>query len=88
MIRGFNRQMSGFSGIIAKDLSNPKQKLLQEMLYGIEAAKDMKLSSITWTLNERIHRIKTENHLSRNLDERDLTEEIQMCHGGACVGSR
>jgi hypothetical protein len=69
-------QMSKFSGIIAKGLPKPKQKLIREMIYGMQAAKDIKLSCITRALNEPIRLIKTEDRLSRNLDDRDFTEEI------------
>ena len=69
-------QISKYSGIISKDLTKAKQKLVREMIYGIQAAKDVKLSNITRSLNEPIPLIKTEDRLSRNLDERDFTDEI------------
>ncbi|MHB9099641.1 MAG: transposase, partial [Syntrophales bacterium] len=69
-------QLSKFSGIISKGLPKAKQRLVREMLYGIQAGKDIKLSSITRSLNEPIPLIKTEDRLSRNLDDRDFTEEI------------
>jgi hypothetical protein len=74
-------QLSKFSGIISKGLPKAKQRLVREMLYGIQAGKDIKLSSITRSLNEPIPLIKTEDRLSRNLDDRDFTEEInnQIC---------
>jgi hypothetical protein len=67
-------QMSQFSGNVAKGLPKPKQKLIREMTYGIQAAKDIKLSSITWALIEPIQLIKTVNCLSRNPDDRDFTK--------------
>jgi hypothetical protein len=78
-------QLSKFSGIIAKDIPKAKQRLIKEMLYGIQAAKDIKLSNITRSLNEPIPLIKTEDRLSRNLDDRDFTEEInnQICRLGS-----
>jgi len=78
-------QLSKFSGIIARDLSKAKQRLIREMLYGIQASKDIKLSSITRALNEPIPLIKTEDRLSRNLDDEDFTEEIntQICRLGS-----
>jgi len=78
-------QLSKFSGIIAKELSKPKQRLIREMLYGIQASKDIKLSSVTRALNEPIPLIKTEDRLSRNLDDEDFTEEInnQICRLGS-----
>ena len=36
-------QLSKFSGIISKDLPRAKQRLVREMMYGIQAAKDVKL---------------------------------------------
>ena len=78
-------QLSKFSGIISKGLPKPKQRLVREMIYGIQAGKDIKLSSITRSLNEPIPLIKTEDRLSRNLDDRDFTEEInnQICRLGS-----
>jgi hypothetical protein len=78
-------QMSKFSGIITKGLSKPKQRLVKEMIYGIQAAKDIKLSSVVRGLNEPIPFIKTEDPLSRNLDDEDFTAEInnQICRLGS-----
>jgi len=81
-------QIAKFSGIVAKGLPKPKRKLVKELIYGIQAGKDIKLSSVSRSLNESIPLIKTENRLSRNLDDRDLTEEInrEICRlGGAKV---
>jgi len=36
-----------FSGIISKDFSKAKRRLIKEILYGIQAAKDVKLSNIS-----------------------------------------
>jgi hypothetical protein len=47
-----------------------------QMLYGIQASKDVKLSNIARSLNEEIPLIKTETRLSRNLGRMDLTESI------------
>jgi len=69
-------QISKFSGMISRELPEPKQKLAREMIYGIQAAKDIKLSNITRSLNEPIALIKTEDRLSRNLDERGFTDEV------------
>ena len=78
-------QLSKFSGIISKGLPKAKQRLVQEMIYGIQASKDIKLSSITRSLNEPTPLIKTEDRLSRNLDDKDFTEEIngQICRLGS-----
>jgi len=81
-------QISKFSGNISKGLSKPRQRLIKEMVYGIQASKDVKLSNITRSLNESIPLIKTGDRLSRNLDDEDFTAEInnQICRpGGAEV---
>jgi hypothetical protein len=55
------------------------------MLYGIQASKDIKLSCISRSLNESLSLIKTENRLSRNLDDHDFTKEIndEICRLGS-----
>jgi len=47
-------QPSKYSGIISRNLSKAKQRLIQEMLYGIQAGKDIKLTCITRALHESI----------------------------------
>lgn len=46
------------------------------MLYGIQASRDVKLSNIARTLKEDQKLIKTEDRLSRDLDDEDFTEGI------------
>lgn len=69
-------QISKFSGIIFKGYNKAKQRLIREMIYGIQATKDVKLSNIARSLNEEIDLIKTEDRLSRNLDDKDFTVKI------------
>ena len=69
-------QLSKFSGIISKSFKKPKRKLIKEMVYGIQASKDVKLSNISRTLKKDQPLIKTEDRLSRNLDDEDFTERI------------
>ena len=69
-------QVTRFSHRISGDLKKPTRKLIVQMLYGIQASKDVKLSNIARSLNEQIPLIKTENRLSRNLGRMDLTERI------------
>lgn len=73
---GLKAQLSKFSGIISKSFKQPKKKLIKEMLYGIQASKDVKLSNISRTLKEDQALIKTEDRLSRNLDDHDFTDGI------------
>lgn len=69
-------QLSKYSGIISKCFKKPKQNLIKEMVYGIQASKDVKLSNIARTLKEDQKLIKTEDRLSRNLDDEDFTDGI------------
>lgn len=81
-------QLSRFSGIISRGYAVPKRRLIKEVLYGIQATKDVKLSSISRSLNEVQSLMKTEDRLSRNLDDVDLTEGInhEICRlGGSKV---
>jgi hypothetical protein len=69
-------QITRFSHKISGDFKKPTRKWIVQMLYGIQASKDVKLSNIARSLNEQIPLIKTENRLSRNLGRMDLTERI------------
>ena len=69
-------QMSKYSGIISQDFSKIKQKLVREMVHGIQAGKDIKLAGIARSLNESYALIKTEDCLSRSLDDKDFTGVI------------
>lgn len=69
-------QINKFSGILSHDLPKTKKRLFREVLYGIQASKDVKLSNISRALQENIALIKTENRLSRNLDDEDYSDHI------------
>jgi hypothetical protein len=69
-------QMSKFSGIISRNFPKTKRRPIKEILYGIQATKDVKLSNISRSLNEQQPLIKTEDRLSRNLDDVDFTDGI------------
>jgi len=69
----FKMQVNKFSGIISKGLPKIKQRLIKELVYGIQASKDVKLSNIGRSLKEDIPLIKTEDRLSRNLSSCDLS---------------
>jgi hypothetical protein len=72
----FKAQSNKFSGIISKGLGVVKQRRVKELIYGIQASKDVKLSNIGRALQEDIPLVKTEDRLSRNLDDEDFTEHI------------
>ena len=68
----FKAQANKFSGIISKGLSAAKQKLVKQLVYGVQASKDVKLSNISRALKEDIPLIKTEDKLNRNLKTKIL----------------
>jgi hypothetical protein len=69
-------QIKRFSSQITKGLSKPKKKFISQMLFGIQASRDIKLSNIARSLDEEIKLIKTENRLSRHIKSKDLTGHI------------
>lgn len=75
-IHRFKAQVNKFSGIFSENLPKTKKRFFKEMLYGIQASKDVKLSNISRALQEDIALIKTENRLSRNLDATDYSDHI------------
>jgi hypothetical protein len=72
----FKAQVNKFSGILSRGLAKTKKRFFKEVLYGLQAGKDIKLSNISRALMESIPLIKTENRLSRNLDDADFSEHI------------
>jgi len=69
-------QITRFGHKVSGGYKKPLRKWIVQMLYGIQASKDVKLSNIARGLNEEIPLIKTETRLSRNLGKMDLTEPI------------
>jgi len=83
--RKIKAQISRFAGRLSEGFTRPRRRFVTEMIYGIQASKDVKLSNIARALNESIALIKTENRLSRQLASEDLTHEInnRLCWLGA-----
>jgi hypothetical protein len=69
-------QITRFAHKISGHYKKPVRKWMIQMLYGIQASKDVKLSNIARSLNEEIPLIKTEGRLSRNLGRMELTESV------------
>jgi hypothetical protein len=65
-------QLTKFTLQLSESLSKPLQKFVGEMLFGIQASQDVKLSNIARSLQEEIPLIKTEDRLSRNLRGKEL----------------
>jgi hypothetical protein len=57
-------------------LSGPLEKFVGQMLFGIQAGQDVKLSHIARSLKEEIPLLKTEDRLSRNLKAEQLEAEL------------
>lgn len=70
-------KITEFSQSISKDFKKPCQKFIRQIIFGIQAAKDVKISNISRSLNEDIPLIKTENRLSRHLSKYNFSEEIE-----------
>lgn len=79
-------QITRFAHRIAEGFKKPDQKFMAQMLYGIQASKDVKLSNIARALGEEIALIKTETRLSRNVSKEDWTEVLnrRLVEQGAC----
>lgn len=73
-----NRQLEKFCCDISKGLKKPKRRLIHQMVYGIQASRDVKVSQIARSLNETIKLLKTEIRLCRNLQDESLTEHINQ----------
>lgn len=72
----FKAQANKFSGILSKGLGKTTQRLIKELIYGVQAAKDVKISNVARSLQENIKLIKTEERLCRNLADKDFSEHI------------
>src|SRR5258708_38865933 len=69
-------QLTKFSSELCEGLSRPLEKFVGQMLFGIQASQDVKLSNIARSLKEEIALIKTEDRLSRNLKAAELETEL------------
>jgi len=79
-------QITKFALSVSEGLSRPQRKFVHQMLYGIQASQDVKLSSIARSLQENIPLIKTEDRLSRNLAAEAL--DVHLLRRVAELGSR
>lgn len=70
-------QLTRFSSELSAGLSQPLQNFVSEMLFGMQASQDVKLSNIARSLQENIPLIKTEDRLSRNLQAEELESHLR-----------
>jgi hypothetical protein len=69
-------QLTKFCSELCAGLSRPLEKFACQMLFGIQASQDVKLSNIARSLKEKIPLIETEKRLSRNLKAEELEREL------------
>ena len=69
-------QLKGFLWELSPHFSKPVGKFVGDMVYGIQAAQDVKLSAIARTLDEPISMKKLEDRLSRMLWNETIESEI------------
>ena len=69
-------QLTKFCSELCAGLSRPLEKFVGQMLFGIQASQDVKLSNIARSLKEEIPLIKTEDRLSRNLKAIEWEAEV------------
>jgi hypothetical protein len=79
-------QLTKFTLELSEGLSKPLRAFVGEMLFGIQASQDVKLSNMARSLQEEIPLIKTEDRLSRNLQAEEL--ESHLSERLAELGSR
>jgi len=84
--RKLREQIHGFSGKLSTHFSAPKQRFIEQMVYGLSAVQDVKLSQIARSLEEDVPLIATEKRLSRNLGTEGMDEEL--IEGVVRMGSR
>ena len=70
------RQIQGFCDRLTEGFGKVRRRFISEMIYGMQCAKDVKLSNAARSLRETIPLIKTENRLSRNLSGEDLMDVL------------
>jgi len=69
-------QITRFASRLTDGWAKPQRRFVGEMLYGLQAAEDVKVSNIARSLAEKVRLIKTENRLCRNLAQTALTDRI------------
>ena len=74
--RRLREQVNKFSGIFYPLFSKPQGCFIEQMIYGIQAAQDVKLSNIGRALGEGIALKKTEERLSHHLAAEGMGQKI------------
>ena len=76
MGRRVREQVHRFSGIFSPLFSKPQGHFIEQMIFGIQAAQDVKLSNIGRALGESIELKKTEERLSHHLTMEGMGQTV------------
>ena len=74
--RRVREQVGRFSGIFSPWFSKPQVQFIEQMIFGIQAAQDVKLSTISRALGESISLKKTEERLGHHLANAGMGQSI------------
>lgn len=74
--RRVREQVRRFSGIFSPRFSKPQGHFVEQMIFGIQAAQDVKLSCIGRALGESIELKKTEERLSHHLAMKGMGQAV------------
>ena len=74
--KSVQHQIERFSFRISKGFSKPKKRFISQAVFGIQASRDIKLSNMARSLNEKIDLLQTEKRLCRHLAADDFTKDI------------
>ena len=74
--RRVRAQVGRFSGIFSPRFSKPQAQFVAQMIFGIQAAQDVKLSTISRALGESIALKKTEERLSHHLASAGMGQSV------------
>jgi hypothetical protein len=74
--RRVREQVRRFSGIFSPRFSRPQSHFVEQMIFGIQAAQDVKLSCIGRALGESIELKKTEERLSHHLAMKGMGQTV------------
>jgi hypothetical protein len=69
-------QLERFSGIFSPRFSKPQARFIKQVIYGIQASQDVKISAISRELGEGIALKKTAERLSHHLQAEGMGQQI------------
>jgi hypothetical protein len=61
---------------LGKGLDKSTQRVIKELIYGIQAVKEVKISNVARSLQKYIALLRIEERLCRNLSDEDFSDHI------------